>query len=118
MQRETHPKILEMMHKLRLDHPITCIGIIGQIRLLALEYASDGGVGRYANHEIAEYLEWPGDTDELIQALVEVGFLLPDPLNRLRINREWEHVHPNMSEIWLSIFRSEQQDSTMNRPCN
>lgn len=105
MQRETHPKILEMMHKLRLDHSATCIGIIGQFRLLALEYAADGGVGRYANHEIAEYLEWPGDADELIRALVEVGFLLPDPNHRLSINREWEEIHPNMSECWLPFLK-------------
>lgn len=105
MQRETHPKILEMMHKLGLDHPGTCIGIIAEFRLLALEYAPDGGVGRYSNHEIGEYLGWPGDVNEMIRALVEVGFLLPDPNHRPRINREWEEVHPDMSECWLPLLR-------------
>lgn len=105
MRPGKHPKIIAMMDGLQLDHHTRCIGIISLLRLFAAEYAPDGGVGRFSNHDLAEYLELTGDADELIQVLVDVELLIPDQEYRLRINREWEKIHPDMSEVWLSYFR-------------
>lgn len=55
-----------------------------------------GDVGRLSNEDIAGLLEWDGDADELVDALVATGWVDSDPVHRLLIH-DWEQE----CEGWL-----------------
>lgn len=50
-------------------------GVLESIWQLTAECADDGHIGKYDNDEIASYLDWDGDADELIESLVSSRWL-------------------------------------------
>ena len=84
------------------------IGVLESLWLFAQTNARDGYLSRYTNEEIAAWLEWPGDDEELIQALVDLRWLdIYDPKDGqgrgLRIH-DWEKHCPN----WLKGVQARQ----------
>ena len=71
----THPKMLALMRTLAVPH-YAAVGVMELIWQFTARYAPRGDIGRYANIDIAESIQWPiGDHDRLINALVEVRYL-------------------------------------------
>lgn len=68
------------------------IGILEAIWKLGRTSAQDGHIGKYSNEDIAAHLEYAGDADELISALVETGWIVEDKQFRLYFNDWSEHV--------------------------
>jgi hypothetical protein len=70
------------------------VGVLEAIWHVALRNAPAGDVGRLTNEEIASAIEWDGDADELIAALVKSRWLDTDPEYRLIIH-DWSEHCPN-----------------------
>ena len=71
----THPKMLALMRTLQLPH-FAAVGIMELLWQFTARYAPRGDIGRYADIDIAESIQWPvGDHERLIKALIEVRYL-------------------------------------------
>ncbi len=88
-----HIKTKRLKHRLKV--PLwQAAGLLETLWQLATECADEGDVGRYSDEEIAGYFEWEGEESELIDALVDSGWLERDDECRLRIH-DWEEHAPN-----------------------
>lgn len=81
--------------KMRLKLPLwQIVGILECLWQFASDCADDGAIGRYSNEDIAAYMEWEGDPDELIAALVYCRWIDEDDTFRLVIH-DWDEHCPN-----------------------
>jgi hypothetical protein len=72
-----HPKTLRLMRRLDTSRAAT----IGHLHLFwwwCLDYAPDGDLAQFDNEEIAIALEWDGDADALVIAMIDAGFIDAD----------------------------------------
>lgn len=83
-------KKLKMLLKLPLWQ---VVGILESLWHFAGDCADDGGVGRYSNEDIAAYMEWERDPEELVDALVHCRWLDPHPVHRLVVH-DWDEERP------------------------
>lgn len=93
MKRGTarHPKTGRLMALLGIDRAKAC----GTLELLwhyAGEFAVQGDVGKYTNAEIAAAVDWGGDPDVLVSALIRSGWLDRDSTHRVVIHDLEDHV--------------------------
>ena len=65
-----HPKTARLAKLLEIPLYAT-VGVLEAVWHLAAANADEGDVGRFSNPEIAVYIGWTGDADQLIEALVE-----------------------------------------------
>lgn len=70
------------------------VGVLQSLWYLTTTSAPEGDIGRFTNIEIAAWMEWSGDPEELIDALVESGWLDSCPKYRLIVH-DWEAHCPN-----------------------
>lgn len=78
-------KFKKLKRKLGLDLWGT-VGVLESLWQATYANASDGAIGRLTNEDIAASLEWHGDPDALVDALVDCGWLDADPVpNRFRL---------------------------------
>ncbi len=81
----------------RLSLPLwQAVGLLECIWKVAYRNAPAGDIGRLPNEEIAAAIEWGGDADELIDALVATRWFDADETHRLLIH-DWE----TECERWL-----------------
>ncbi|HEY4260720.1 MAG TPA: hypothetical protein VGM98_11195 [Schlesneria sp.] len=79
--------------KRRLGLPMYQVaGILETLWHLAIESADEGDIGKFSNDDIAMGLEWDGDADALISALIDSGFVDEDPERRLVIHDWLDHA--------------------------
>lgn len=69
------------------------IGLLESIWKLTRTSAQAGDIGRHSNEDIAAAIEYEGDADLMIEALVETGWLDTDPEYRLVVH-DWSHHVP------------------------
>lgn len=72
-------------------------GVVGLLELLWLATAKNcpqGDIGRFPNEEIALLVDWEGNPDELIEALIECRWLDEDNEHRLVVH-DWQDHCPN-----------------------
>lgn len=86
-------KFLKLKRRLGLPH-WQAVGILESVWLFCMVNAQDGGIGRHANEDIAAAIEWHGDADQLIQNLVDTGWLDLHPEVRLCVH-DWAEHAPN-----------------------
>lgn len=72
------------------------VGVLESLWMFACRNAPEGDVGRWSNEDIAAAMEWDGDADELIAALVNERWLDESEEHRLVIH-DWADHAPN----WL-----------------
>ena len=78
--------------KRALEIPLyQAIGILETLFQVTAQSADDGAIGRYSNSDIAIELEWPGDPDALIAALLESGWLDKAEVGRLTVHDWADH---------------------------
>lgn len=70
------------------------VGLLESMWLMTQVSAPSGDIGRFANEDIAAWLEWSGDADELVNCLTECGWLDPHPVHRLVVH-DWKEHAPN-----------------------
>lgn len=69
-----HPKTKKLARKLGISIP----AVIGHLHLMwwwAMDYAQDGDLARYENEDIADALLWDGDAAQLVEGLLDAGFI-------------------------------------------
>jgi len=86
-----HPKVRRLKRQLQI--PLyQAAGVLETLWHLTAEYADDGIIGRFSNEEIADFLEWDGDADAMIAALVAAGFLDEAEEGRLAVHDWADHA--------------------------
>lgn len=107
-----HPKFMELQDRLDVSRHVA-VGLLECLWHMTARYTPDGGVGKWSDRKIARWLEWEGDPGELIAALVESGWLQPDPDCRLYVH-DW-HVHAD-DAVHRSLARSVTHFANGQRP--
>ena len=100
MKRGTpeHPKMKRLCTLLRKPN-YAGVGILESLWHLVARYSPDGAIGRLADHEIAQSLDWRGDPANLIEALVVSGWLHRCDCHRLYVH-DWEdHADQTVARV-------------------
>lgn len=98
MKAETPGHIKTKKLKMILKLPLYQVaGILELLWNFAVNCADDGAVGRYSNEDIAAYIEYDGDPDALVAALVHCRWLDEHPVHRLVVH-DWEEERPYFVE--------------------
>ena len=78
--------------KRRLGEPTyVVVGVLESLWLFTASNAKLGDVGRFTDEEIAAWIDWIGDCDELVEALVACGWLRESEEHRLVVTDWHEH---------------------------
>lgn len=85
------------------------VGLLESIWKLGRTSAQQGDIGKLSNANIAACIEYAGDENELIDALVEAEWLDEDPEFRLIIH-DWSHHIPNYLKGNLAKYKKECAD--------
>lgn len=102
MKRGTpdHPKTRMLAARLNLKR-YQAVGLLESLWHFAASYAKRGDIGKWSNSEIAAAIDWEGDPDELITALVASNFLDECDEFRLLVHDWKEHADQ-------TVMRSEE----------
>ena len=106
-------KFKRLSRRLRLPLWQT-VGLLESIWILAQHNARDGELGRFACDEIAAWIEWEGDELEMIEALVECGWLDREG-NSLRIH-DWLEECPTWIKGLISRDQAVTKSATTSTP--
>lgn len=87
-----HVKFKRLKRKLQLTHWQT-IGLLEAIWQFTARSHFRGDIGKSENIDIAESIDWHGDEDELVDALVDTGWIDRHEKHRLVVH-DWEHHCP------------------------
>ena len=98
----TSPKLKRLKRHLGIPQCMA-VGVLECLWHMAATEAPRGDIGRWSNEEIAVALEWPGEADELVDALVECRWLDRDPRHRLLVHDWSEHADRNVRR--MSVVR-------------
>jgi hypothetical protein len=114
----THPKFFALQRKLGL-HVYQCVGLLETLWLLAALHADDGDLSKFSASEIASFVEWQGDPDQLIEVLVELRWLDRDERG-IQIH-DWDqncpaYIHDRRRKRAKRKGSSDRSDSQANRP--
>lgn len=101
MKREglRHPKTLDLMSRLSINRR-EAIGLLDLLLDWAMDYAPCGDIGKWSNGVIAGAVEWTGNADDLVNALVGSGWLDENDLHRLVIH-DWPDHAPTFHRAKL-----------------
>lgn len=86
-------KFMVLKSKLRMPK-YAVVGLLEGLWGLTAASAPDGAIGKFSNLEIAAWLEWEGEADELIGALIDAKFVDVSDDYRLVIH-DWADHAPN-----------------------
>lgn len=68
------------------------VGVLESLWMFASNNCKLGDVGRFDNEELAASIEWEGDADQLIDAMIHAGWLDRSPVCRLVIHDWYMHA--------------------------
>ena len=92
MKSGTTEKVKFKRLKRALDLPMwQAAGLLESLWSVASQNTPDGAIGRLSNEDIAAAIEWSGDADALVQALVDSGWIDRDDVFRLIVHDWSEH---------------------------
>lgn len=69
-----HPKTKKLARLLGVSLP-AAVGHLHYLWWWALDFAQDGTLGKYDAADIADAMQWDGDADQLIDALLSAGYI-------------------------------------------
>ena len=72
-----HRKVKKLKRLLKIKTP-QAVGHLAMLWLWAVDNTPDGDLSTLDPEDIAEACEWPKDAEQLVQALMEAGFIDPD----------------------------------------
>lgn len=82
--RDTDKRVIYLAERLGIAL-CGAIGIVESIRLFAYDYLPKKNIGKYSDEDIAMSIFWNGNPSALVQALIDVGWIKPDPTFRLKL---------------------------------
>lgn len=74
-----HPKLFSLMESLKITRR-DAIGLLHLLWWWCADYAKDGQLDKVSLTHLCRELDWTGDKDQLLDALVECGFVDRNPL--------------------------------------
>lgn len=77
-------KFSRLKRHLALSH-WQVVGVLESLWLFTMVNVPTGEIGRFSNEDIAAGIEWSGDADQLIDKLIQSGWLHPSEEHRLVI---------------------------------
>jgi 5-methylcytosine-specific restriction endonuclease McrA len=86
-----HPKIQRLQRRLSLTR-FQAMGLLEAVWHFTGRYAPEGDIGRWADEEIAAWIEWTDAPEGLVEALVVCGWLDRDTTHRLLVHDWAEHA--------------------------
>ena len=94
--KHTTPQLMKFMRLQRRlgETKRSTVGLLELLWIETIKQCPEGDIGRFANEEIAILLDWQGDGDELVDALVETGWLDRHESHRLVVH-DWHDHAPN-----------------------
>jgi hypothetical protein len=100
-----HPKVLRL--KRRLQVPTWgAVGILESLWHLTATHAKDGAIGRqFTNEDLANSIGWDSDPDQLVEALVDSGWVDRCAVNRLVIH-DWQDHCPDFVRANLGRLKA------------
>ena len=69
-----HPKTKKLARLLDISLP-TAVGHLHYLWWWALNYAQDGTLEKYDGYDLADAMQWAGDPDQLVEALISAGYI-------------------------------------------
>lgn len=105
-----HPKTRRLKRLLGIN-TLTAIGLLQCLWWDTMTYSPNGDLTRFPADEIADWCEWEGDPEELIDALLNakfgegVGFLERTEDGRLVIHDWWQYGGKVVVKRWRDNFR-------------
>lgn len=84
-------KFKKLMRRLNVSR-ITLMGMLESLWIATQKSAPRGDIGKFDDEEIAVEMEWPGDPAELVDALVECGWLDRSSVHRLIVHHWHDHA--------------------------
>lgn len=100
MKRGTpeHPKMKRLCSILCKPNYVG-VGILEAMWHLVARYTPDGAIGKLANSEIARAIDWRGNPDNLINALVASGWLETCSCHRLYVHDWKDHADQTVARV-------------------
>lgn len=100
MKRGTpeHPKMKRLCSILCKPNYVG-VGILEAMWHLVARYTPDGAIGKLANSEIARAIDWRGDPNNLINALVASGWLETCSCHRLYVHDWKDHADQTVARV-------------------
>jgi hypothetical protein len=86
------PKINDLMEALDIPR-YQAVGLMESLWLLAQEHLPAGDIGAWSNTKIAREIDWRGNPDDLVRALVATRWLDEDDTHRLLIHDWAKHCY-------------------------
>src|SRR4051794_3455837 len=86
-----HTKMDLLMRKLKIRR-YHAVGILESLWHLTAREAPRGDIGKLRNERIAIGIDWGGDADRLVEALIEAGWIDSDDQHRLVIHDWPDHA--------------------------
>ncbi|MCK4625053.1 MAG: hypothetical protein KAV00_07070 [Phycisphaerae bacterium] len=119
MKNETpnHPKTYRLAEILKITRR-DAVGLLEMLWQFVAEYAPAGDIGKYPNEAIARAVDWNGNADELLRALIHCGtngFGFIEKHARVRlIIHDWkdhvpEYVRKRLKRRHLRFVRPDRQ---------
>lgn len=125
---DTHPKTQRLARRLGLTIAET-VGYLEMLTHFTAKWTPRGDIGRYNDEEIAQGLYWREDRspNELIQALIESGFLERCAKHRLVVHDWAEHTDQNTKRglqrrgetfvVYIPLADNVPPHPTLGEPC-
>ena len=86
-----HPKLQRLQRRLSLKR-YQAMGLMEALWHFTGRYSPEGDIGRWSDEEIAAWVEWDGEPEELVGTLVTCGWLDEHPVFRLVVHDWAEHA--------------------------
>lgn len=94
-----HPKFANLKTRINRSKYQT-LGILETLWHFTGRYTPQGNIGKYSNSEIESWIEWDGEPDTLIQALIETRWIDINETHRLIVH-DWKEHADNTTKIHL-----------------
>ena len=107
-----HTKLRRLVRVLKVPQ-YAAVGILESLWHLTAREAPFGDIGRLTNDDIADWIGWDRENSELIDGLVECGWLDKDETSRLLVHDWEEHADDTTKK---AIARQREKDAGQNPP--
>jgi hypothetical protein len=109
-----HPKTNDFASRLNVTRP-TAIGHLELLWAFVGKQAAQGNIGKWPDGAIARACDWMGPPEIFISALIDSGFVDPDPSFRLTVHDWSDHapgwVRAKLKKVGLPFIASSERSS-------
>lgn len=94
-----HPKRKRLSRLLEINRRET-VGLLHELWWWAYDYAPEGDLSAFSDEDIADAIDWEGDSSQLAEALVQAGFI--DDSRRIH---DWE----DFAQKWIERRQADRE---------